>query len=69
MLEGAVIVKTTDEAVPEGGTLPVPDQPVHTYWVPVGPAVGEVTDSFMLVPELNQPLDGEGEPYAEETVK
>jgi hypothetical protein len=69
MVEGALIVKTTDEAVPEDGTLPVPDQPVHTYWVPVGPAVGEVTDSFMLVPELNQPLAGEGESSGEDTVK
>ena len=62
MLEGAVMVKATDDAVPEDGTLPVPDQPVHTYWVPEEPGVGDVTDSVMLVPELNQPLDGDGEP-------
>jgi hypothetical protein len=69
MLEGALIVKTTDEAVPEAGTLPVPDQPVQTYWTPDAPATGDVTDSFMLVPELNQPLSGDGEPYGEDTVR
>jgi hypothetical protein len=69
MVEGALIVKTTDEPLPEAGTLPEPDQPVHTYWVPVGPAVGDVTDSVMLVPESNQPLAGEGESYGEDTFK
>jgi hypothetical protein len=62
MLEGAVMVKVMDEAVPDVGTLPVPDQPVQTYWTPEPPETGEVTDSVMLVPELNQPLDGVGEP-------
>jgi hypothetical protein len=69
MLEGALMVKATDDAMPEDETLPVPDQPVQTYWVPVGPAVGDVTDSVMAEPESNQPLDGEGESYGEETVK
>jgi hypothetical protein len=62
MLEGAVIVKVVDEAVPEAGTLPVPDQPVQTYCMPEPPETGEVTDSVMLVPEVNQPLTGDGEP-------
>jgi len=37
--------------------------------VPVPPETGEVTDSVMLVPELKKPLEGEGEPYAEVTVR
>jgi hypothetical protein len=37
--------------------------------MPEPPETGEVTDSVMLVPELNQPLDGDGEPYGEDTVK
>lgn len=45
--------------------LPVPIQPVQTYWVPVGPGVGEVTDSNIWVPESNQPFDGKGESYEE----
>ena len=69
MLDGALIVNATDEAPPEEGTLPVPLQPVQTYWVPVGPGVGDVTDSFMPDPELNQPLEGEGEPSSEVTVR
>jgi hypothetical protein len=61
MLEAAVMVKVTDEEVPDAGTLPLPDQPVQTYWVPEGPGVGDVTDSVTLEPESNQPLIGEGE--------
>jgi hypothetical protein len=69
MLDVSVIVKVTDVPVPEAGTVPVPAQPVQTYWVPVGPAVGEVIDSVISVPESNQPLDGFGEPCADVTVK
>jgi hypothetical protein len=68
-LDGADMVKVTDEEVPEGGTLPVPDQPVQMYLVPEGPAVGDVTDSEKSEPESNQPLTGKGESYAEDTVK
>jgi hypothetical protein len=69
MVDGEVMVKVTEEAVPEAGTLPEPDQPVQIYWVPEGPGAGEVTDSFMPVPESNQPLVGIGESYGEDTVK
>jgi hypothetical protein len=61
MLEVASMVKVTNEAVPEEGILPEPDQPVQTYWTPAEPCARGVTDSFMLEPESNQPLDGEGE--------
>jgi hypothetical protein len=63
------MVKGTDEEMPDAGTLPVPVQPVQTYWVPEGPGVGDVTDSVMLEPESNQPLAGVGESYGEVTVK
>jgi hypothetical protein len=69
MLDVSVIVKVTDVPVPEAGTVPVPIQPVQMYWVPVGPGVGEVTDSVISVPESNQPLDGFGESCADVTVK
>jgi hypothetical protein len=36
--------------------------------VPETPSVGEVTDAVMLVPSSNEPLEGEGESYAEDTV-
>jgi hypothetical protein len=62
-------VNVTDEAVPEAGTLPDPPQPVQTYWVPELTEVGVVTDSVTVVPESNQPLVGEGESYADVTVK
>jgi hypothetical protein len=61
MLEAAVMVKVTVFPDPEIGTLPVPVQPVTTYWVPEGPGVGDVTDSVTLEPESNQPPIGEGE--------
>ena len=69
MVEFALITNVTDDAAPEAGTLPVPLQPVHTYWTPVPPETGEVTDSVILVPALNKPLDGDGESYAEMTVR
>jgi len=69
MVEGAPIVKVTDEPLPETGTLPVPVQPVHAYWAPAPPDAGDVTDSVMLDPESNQPLNGVGESCAEVTVK
>jgi hypothetical protein len=68
MLEAAIMEKVTDEEVPDVGTLPLPDQPVQTYSAPEPPETGEVTDAVMLEPESNQPLTGEGESYAEETV-
>jgi hypothetical protein len=61
MVEGALIVKVTDEPLPETGTLPVPLQPVQTYWVPEPPDTGDVTESVILDPESNQPLNGVGE--------
>jgi hypothetical protein len=69
MLDGVAIVKVTDEAVPDAGTLPVPVQPVQTYWVLEPPETGEVTYSVTLEPESNQPLTGEGESCGEETVR
>jgi hypothetical protein len=61
MLEAAPIVNVTADVPPEAGMLPVPDQPTQAYWVPVAPAIGEATNSVMLDPLLNQPLEGEGE--------
>ena len=69
MVDGAPMVKVTDERVPETGTLPVPLQPVQTYCVSEGPGVGDVTDSLMLEPASNQPLVGVGESYGLETVR
>ena len=61
MLEGPLMVNVMLEPEPETGTLPVPVQPVHTYWVPMPPETGEVTDAVTLEPESNQPLAGTGE--------
>ena len=61
MLEGRDIVKVTVVPDPELETLPVPVQPVTTYWVPEEPGVGDITDSVMLEPESNQSLIGVGE--------
>jgi hypothetical protein len=61
-VEFAVIINVTDDVVPEAGTLPVPVQPVQTYWMPEPPDTGDLMDSVMFVPELNKPLDGVGEP-------
>jgi len=69
MLDGTVIVKDTYVPEPELGTLPVPDQPIQTYRTPVALGYGEVTDALTRVPESNQPLDGVGELYGEETVR
>ena len=57
-------MNVTADALPVAGTLPVPVQPVQAYWVPVpGPAeTGDATDSVMLDPLKNQPLEGDGEP-------
>lgn len=46
MLDVAVIVKVTDEPLPEL-KLPVPLHPVHAYRVSDPPAAGDVTDSVM----------------------
>jgi hypothetical protein len=62
MLEGALIVKVVVVPEPEPETLPVPLQPVHTYWIPEPPETGEVTEAVMPKPALNHPLAGEGEP-------
>ena len=66
MLEADVMVKVADVEVPEDGTLPVPVQPVQTYW----PA-GEVTEAVTLEPESNQLPGGGGEgvSYADDTVR
>jgi hypothetical protein len=69
MVEFAVIANVTDVPVPEAGMLPEPVQPVQTYRVPVPPETGEVTDSVISVPVLKKPLGGEGEPWAEVTVR
>jgi hypothetical protein len=69
MDEGLVIVKPTEVPVPVDGTFPEPVHPVHTYCTPLEPADGEVTDSVMTEPEANQPLAGEGESCAEDTVR
>ena len=55
-------MNVTAVAVPEAGTLPVPDQPVVAYWVPVPAAIGDAMNSVMLDPLLNQLLAGVGEP-------
>jgi hypothetical protein len=60
IVEGALMVKVTDAPLPDEGTLPEPDQPVHAYWTPEPPETGEVTDSVTTEPEANQPLAGEG---------
>jgi hypothetical protein len=62
MLEAALIVNVTADVPPEAGMLPVPVHPIQAYWVPIAPAIGEATNSVMLDPLLNQPLDGETEP-------
>ena len=69
MDEGLVIVNPTEVPVPVDGTFPEPVHPVQTYCTPLEPADGEVTDSVMIEPEANQPLAGEGESCAEDTVR
>jgi hypothetical protein len=69
MLDGAVIVNVVEEVEPEAATLPDPVQPVQTYWVPEPPGVGEAMDPVIAVPESNQPLDGEGTPMIEMSVR
>jgi hypothetical protein len=60
MVEGAFIVNVTVVVDPEAGTLPVPVQPVQTYWIPEPPETGEETDTVTFEPASNQPLAGEG---------
>jgi hypothetical protein len=69
MLEGWSITNCTLVATPDAGTLPVPAQPVQTYWVTIDPATGELTEAVMDVPASNQPLIGVGEPQGEVTFK
>ena len=69
MLEGSFKVKFVAVEVPEEGTLPVPVQPVHTYWVLLCANTGEMTDSEMVVPASAHALDGSGEPNGEVTVR
>ena len=59
IVEGALIAKVTADELPEAGILPVPDQPVQTYCVPVPPDTGEATKSVMLVPLSYHPFVGE----------
>jgi hypothetical protein len=69
MLEGVSILNVVDEPLPEPGTLPEPVQPVQIYCVSEPPATGDVTDAVTSEPESNQAFTGDGEPYAEVTVK
>jgi hypothetical protein len=69
IVEPELIVNATDKSVPEVGTLPVPLHPVHAYRVPVPPATGEVTVSFIDEPVSHQPLEGVGEPTDDVTAK
>ena len=45
ILDGASIAKLVEQDDPVAGTLPLPVQPVHTYWIPVPPLTGELTDA------------------------
>jgi hypothetical protein len=69
MVEGRVIVNVQDVDAPEMGTLPVPDQPVQEYCVPVSMEMGELIDSVTIDPPSNQPLTGLGEPFGDVTVR
>jgi len=60
MLDGALMVKVTDEAEPDDGTLPVPVQPVQRYLAPPDWSAGVVTDAVIVVPVSNQLLAGVG---------
>jgi hypothetical protein len=69
MVEGAFIVNDVDDVLPELDTLPVPVQPVQTYWIPDGPEAGDVTDEDTNEPPSNHPVSGVGEPYGDVTVR
>jgi hypothetical protein len=69
MLETWFIVNERLVPEPEGGTLPVPVQPVQMYLVPEEPDHREVTEPIIVAPESNHPLVGIGEPYGEVTVR
>jgi len=63
MVDGVLTVKVTDMEEPETGELPVPDQPMQTYCVPVEPAEGEFNIvSVTWVPTLTHSLLGVGVP-------
>jgi hypothetical protein len=62
MLEGSVNVNSTLFAVPDVGTLPVPDQPEQAYWVTTEPATCVGTEACTEVPASNHPVFGVGEP-------
>jgi hypothetical protein len=68
MLEGCVTVNSTPLAFPEAGTLPVPDQPEHRYWVTIDPSTGVSTEACTGVPASNHPVVGVGEPWGDCTV-
>ena len=69
MLDAWVIVNVAGGPPPNGGTLPVPVQPVQAYRVSVGPVHGVVTEATMFAPLSNHPLVGVGDPYGDETVR
>jgi hypothetical protein len=69
ILDAEFTLKPTEQDNPLEGTLPLPDQPVQTYWMPVPPLTGELTDAVTNVPASNQLLVGFGESYAELTVR
>ena len=53
MLDGLSMTKITAADVPEAGTLPVPNQPVHTCCTPVATDKGEATDVSTDAPASN----------------
>jgi hypothetical protein len=54
--EAAVMVKDpVDAPDPLDGADPVPVHPVETYWIPVPPETGDVTDDETEAPELYHP--------------
>ena len=63
MVDGMLTVMIMESVEPEAGVLPVPDQPVHMYCVPVEPADG-VPDNVSVtwVPALTHSLLGVGVP-------
>ena len=62
MLEGSANVHATLFAVPDVGTLPVPDQPEHAYCVTMEPVTGVGTEACKEVPASNHPVFGVDEP-------
>jgi hypothetical protein len=70
MFEGDAIKNQVEVKDPDGGTLPVPVQPVHLYLVPSDSPAGLVANAVTLVPESYQwsPTPGFGESCADATI-